>query len=136
MKASEESIDKRIEKIMSEGAIEQAPSQKFTSQVMVQVSEIALEQTKAAERRKQILLGTLGFIALGVIATTLFFLWSNGFIHPIINQVSNFILTVFSKLPLTISPWLVGGVVLHLMLFRGVMAIYLVNKQRKILVRI
>lgn len=136
MKASEESIDKRIEKIMSEGAIEQAPSQKFTAQVMVQVSEIALEQAKAVERRKQILLGTLGFIALGVIATTLFFLWSNGFIHPIINQVSNFILTVFSKLPLTISPWFVGGVVLHLMLFRGVMAIYLVNKQRKILVRI
>ena len=136
MKASEESIDKHIEEIMSDGAIERVPSQKFTAQVMMQVSELALQQTKVAERKKQIILGGLGFLSLGVIATTIIYLWKNGLIHQVINQVANFTLPILSQLPLEVSPWFVVGVALHLLLLRGVMAFYLVNKQRKAHVRI
>lgn len=135
MKASEENIDNRIKNIMREGAIEHVPTHTFTTNVMAQVSELALAQSKAKDKKKQIFFGGLGFLALGLVTTTLLFLWQSGVVQPILSQVWSIAMSLFSKLPVTISPWFVGGLALHLIFFRGVMAFYLVNKHRKAHVR-
>lgn len=134
MKASEENIDNKIKNILSDGALETVGT-RFTSNVMLKVNAIALQKARIKHIRKQVLLGILGFVALGTISTTLFLLWQQGVITPIINHLIGFVKPLISTLPFGISPWFLIAGLVHLLLFRGIMAFYVVNKHRKVHIR-
>jgi len=132
MKASEENIDNKIKNILSQGAVEATPTAHFTSNVMYKVNELALQKSRKQHVRKQVILGMLGFIALAIVSIGLFMLWQQGLITPIVSQVVGFVKPLISKLPFGMSPWFLIAGLVHLLLFRGIMAFYVVNKHRKV----
>jgi len=125
MMNEEEKFDELLKSALVEEELPSPPSTDYTAMVMQQVG---LHNAYSARRRKQVVLSVLGFGSITVIAVFLVTAWKKGWLSLAAESVSNLLAPVLNILPFNLPPSAILLVVLHFILIRMLLAIYLLKR--------
>lgn len=128
MSKEEDKLDKFLKDIITDSGFETPPSDDYTQKVMLKVAALPVSQVRFSNQLAIALIGVEVWAMLGIVA---YFLWQTGWIGNVIVLVSNLRDSLFDIFSMKTISIIIIGLILHTIIFRGLLAIYLLKKKAR-----
>jgi len=132
MSKEEDKLDKFLKDIITDSGFETPPSDDYTQKVMLKVAALPVSQFRKVRFSNQLAIALIGVEVWAMLGIAAYFLWQIGWIGDVIVLVSNLLDSLFDIFSMKTISIIIIGLILHTIIFRGLLAIYLLKKKSQI----
>ena len=132
MSKEEDKLDKFLKDIITDSGFETPPSDDYTQKVMLKITALPVSQFRKVRFSNQLAITLIGVEVWAMLGIAAYFLWQIGWIGNVIVLVSNLMDSLFDIFSMKTISIIIIGLILHTIIFRGLLAIYLLKKKSQI----
>ena len=132
MSKEEDKLDKFLKDIITDSGFETPPSDDYTQKVMLKITALPVSQFRKVRFSNQLAITLIGVEVWAMLGIAAYFLWQIGWIGNVMVLVSNLWVSLFDIFSMKTISIIIIGLILHTIIFRGLLAIYLLKKKSQI----
>ncbi len=132
MSKEEDKLNKFLKDIITDSGFETPPSDDYTQKVMLKVTALPVSQFRKVRFSNQLAITLIGVEVWAMLGIAAYFLWQTGWIGNVMVLVSNLMDSLFDIFSMKTISIIIIGLILHTIIFRGLLAIYLLKKKSQI----